>query len=137
MSPPDPQTPLAQLLIERDPAAATLHLRKPWWKRGWIWLCAALALALIGWGAAQQGRPVQVELGTVTAAYPSQALTVLSAPGHVSAATRASVSSKGTGRLEWLGVQEGQRVLQGEVIARLESRDVRAQREQAAASVEA
>jgi RND family efflux transporter MFP subunit len=47
------------------------------------------------------------------------------------------VSSKGTGRLEWLGVQEGQHVNKGDIIARLESRDVQAQREQAAAALEA
>jgi RND family efflux transporter MFP subunit len=46
------------------------------------------------------------------------------------------VSSKGTGRLEWLGVQEGQRVNQGDIIARLENRDVAAAREQAAAQVQ-
>jgi len=130
-------TPLTQLLIDRDPAAATLRRRRPWWRSGWAWLAAALVLGVAGWALSQRGRPVPVELGTVAAAYPSQAISVLSATGHVSAATRASVSSKGTGRLEWLGVQEGQHVLKGEVIARLESRDVRAQREQAAAGVDA
>jgi RND family efflux transporter MFP subunit len=97
----------------------------------------ALVLIALAWALSQRGRPVTVELGTVAAAYPSQAVSVLSATGHVSAATHASVSSKGTGRLEWLGVQEGQRVVKGAVIARLESRDVEAQREQAAASLEA
>jgi RND family efflux transporter MFP subunit len=62
---------------------------------------------------------------------------VLNATGRVVAARRASVSSKGTGRLEWLGVQEGQRVQEGEIIARLENRDVAAQREQVAATVKA
>lgn len=137
MDKPAEPTALTQLLIDRDPAAATLRRQRPWWRRGWVWVVATLAVAGIGWGLSQRGRPIRVELGTVAAAYPSQAIAVLSATGHVSAATHASVSSKGTGRLEWLGVQEGQRVLKGEVIARLESRDVRAQREQAEASVEA
>ncbi len=137
MDNPVPPSPLSQLLIDRDPAAAALHRRRPWWRSLWAWAGAALIAAALAWGLSQRGRPVPVELGTVAAAYPSQAIAVLSATGHVSAATHASVSSKGTGRLEWLGVQEGQRVLKGEVIARLESRDVRAQREQAAASVEA
>jgi HlyD family secretion protein len=136
MDKPVSPTPLTRLLIDRDPAAAALHRRRPWWRSGWIW-AAALAVAALGWGLSQRGRAVPVELGTVAAAYPSQAIAVLSATGHVSTSTHASVSSKGTGRLEWLGVQEGQHVLKSEVIARLESRDVRAQREQAAASVEA
>jgi HlyD family secretion protein len=135
VNPPDSPTPLTQLLIDRDPAAAKLQRRRPWWKSPWTGAAAAVALAALGWS--QRGQPVPVELGTVAAAYPAQAIAVLSATGHVSAATHASVSSKGTGRLEWLGVQEGQHVRKDEVIARLESRDVRAQREQAAASVEA
>src|SRR6266853_953379 len=141
MNTPDPSapasTPLSRLLIERDPAAANLHRRRPWWRRGWFLLAAALAVIALAWVLSQRNRAVAVELGTVAAAYPSQSIAVLSATGHVSAATHASVSSKGTGRLEWLGVQEGQRAPKGEVIARLESRDVQAQREQAAASVEA
>jgi HlyD family secretion protein len=137
MNDPASPTPLTRLLIDRDPSAAALRRRRPWWKSAWVWVGAAVAVAALVWGVSQRGRPVPVELGTVAAAYPSQAISVLGATGHVSAATHASVSSKGTGRLEWLGVQEGQRVLKGEVIARLESRDVRAQREQAAASVEA
>ena len=137
MDGPNAPTPLTRLLIDRDPAAAALRRRRPWWKSGRVWIGAVVALAALGWGLSQRGRPVSVEVGTVAGAYPSQAVSILGATGHVSAATHASVSSKGTGRLEWLGVQEGQRVQKGEVIARLESRDVRAQREQAAASVEA
>jgi HlyD family secretion protein len=137
MNKPDSPTPLTQLLIDRDPAAVNLRRRLPWWKSRWTWAAAALALVAVGGALLQRHRPVPVELGTVAAVYPSTAVAVLSATGHVSAATHASVSSKGTGRLEWLGVQEGQRLRKDEVIARLESRDVRAQRDQAAASVEA
>jgi HlyD family secretion protein len=124
---------LARLTIERG--AAPVRRRRAWWKRWWVW--AALLVVLAGGGAilAQRGRPLAVEIGTVAAAYPSQSITVLNATGRVSAARRASVSSKATGRLEWLGVQEGQRVKEGEVIARVENRDVAATREQAAAGV--
>lgn len=78
-----------------------------------------------------------MELGVVAAAYPSQAFTVLNATGRVSAQRKAAVSTKATGRLEWLGVQEGTRVKAGEVIARLESLDVSAAREQTTAGVRA
>ncbi len=78
-----------------------------------------------------------VDMATVASAYPSASVAVLNATGRVVAARRASVSSKGTGRLEWLGVQEGQMVKEGDVIARLENRDVAAQREQAQAQVQA
>jgi RND family efflux transporter MFP subunit len=41
-----------------------------------------------------------------------------------------------TGRLVWLGVEEGSRVKKGEVVARLESQDVEAAKTQAAANLE-
>ena len=124
---------LSKLAIDRG--AAPLRRRRPLWKRAWLWL---LVLAAIGAAAAflgQRGRPLAVEIATVASAYPSQAIAVLNATGRVVAARRASVSSKATGRLEWLGVEEGQRVKAGDVIARLENRDVAASREQAAAGV--
>jgi RND family efflux transporter MFP subunit len=124
---------LSSLAIDRS--AAPLRRRKPLWKRAWVWLLALVATVLVAGFVNQRGRPTAVEIGTVVSAYPSQAITVLNATGRVSAARRASVSSKATGRLDWLGVQEGQRVTEGEVIARLESRDVAASRDQAAAGV--
>ena len=48
---------------------------------------------------------------------------------------KASVAPKTTGTLEWLGVEEGSRVRAGEIIARLENRDVTAGRDQAAANL--
>jgi RND family efflux transporter MFP subunit len=76
-----------------------------------------------------------VETVTITTAYPYQAATQLNAAGYVVAQRKASVASKATGRLEWLGVAEGSRVKAGEIIARLENRDVQAQVEQAQANV--
>lgn len=126
---------LSRLSIERT--AAPVRRRRPWWRRGWVWLVALLIAAGVAAALAQRGRPLPVELGAVVAAYPSQALTELNATGRVSARVRANVASKATGRLEWLGVVEGQRVQRDQVIARLENRDVAAQRDQAAAQVKA
>jgi RND family efflux transporter MFP subunit len=135
MNPPDDS--LSRLAIDRGASRAGLLRRRPLWRRGWPWLLALMLIAAVVALASQRGRPTPVEIGVVTAAWPSQSIAVLNATGRVVAARRASVSSKGTGRLEWLGVQEGQRVRAGEVIARLENRDVAAQREQVAASVKA
>jgi RND family efflux transporter MFP subunit len=76
-----------------------------------------------------------VETAAVSAAFPSQAFTLLNATGYVVAQRKAAVASKATGRLEWLGVLEGSRVKRAEVIARIESRDVAASRDQAKANV--
>jgi RND family efflux transporter MFP subunit len=71
----------------------------------------------------------------VTTAYPTQAIALLNATGHVVAWRKAAVSTKATGRLEWLGVQEGSRAKEGQVIARLENQDVAAARDSAVANV--
>jgi RND family efflux transporter MFP subunit len=128
-------SPLSKLSIDRG--APSLRRRKPLWKRFWVWLLLLAALGAAAAYVGQRGRPLAVEIATVASASPSQALAVLNATGRVVAARRASVSSKASGRLEWLGVQEGQRVAEGEVIARLEDRDVAASRAQAAAGVKA
>ncbi|HEY6873547.1 MAG TPA: efflux RND transporter periplasmic adaptor subunit [Geobacteraceae bacterium] len=78
---------------------------------------------------------VEVETATVSQVYPSQAFTLLNASGYVVAQRKAAVASKATGRLEWLGVEEGSRVRRGEVLARLENRDVAASRDQAVANL--
>jgi RND family efflux transporter MFP subunit len=82
-----------------------------------------------------RGRAVIVETVVVSRVYPSQTFTLLNASGYVVAQRKASVSSKATGRLEWLGVEEGSKVRKDEVIARLEARDVEAVRDQAAANL--
>jgi RND family efflux transporter MFP subunit len=124
-------TDLSQMRIERGPPGAPRRRRRPA-----MLIAAAAILAAGGFGLSRfLSGPVEVEAATVTTAYPYQAYTVLNAAGYVVAQRKAAVSSKATGRLEWLGVQEGSRVKEGEVIARLESRDVRATADQAAANV--
>ena len=94
---------------------------------------AGIALGLWLWREQVQ---LTVETAVVSNVYPSQALTLLNATGYVVAQRKASVASKATGRLEWLGVLEGSKVRAGDVIARLESRDSLAMRDQAAANVQ-
>lgn len=104
-------------------------------RRRWPLLAGFLVLAAIALAVLGLNREVAVETVTVSNAYPYQAVTELNAAGYVVAQRKAAVASKATGRLEWLGVVEGSAVKAGEVIARLEAADVRAQAEQAAANV--
>lgn len=123
---------LSKLSINRTAARAPRASRRLWpWAVGVALLVAA---AVLGFSGGLSG-PVTVQTAAVTTAYPSQAVTALNATGYVVAQRKAAVASKATGRLEWLGVMEGSRVSKGEVIARLESRDVAAAREQAAANI--
>ncbi len=69
---------------------------------------------------------VEVQLATVSFTTPAQAEAVLTASGYVVARRKAAVASKGSGQLVYLGVQEGDTVKKGQVIARLEDKDVTA-----------
>jgi RND family efflux transporter MFP subunit len=80
---------------------------------------------------------VEVQVATVSQFYPSQSFTMLNASGYVVAQRKSALASKVTGRLIWLGVEEGSPVKKGQVVARLENEDVSATRDQAAANVNA
>jgi len=127
------QPDLSKLRIERSGAQAPAGARRR--RRTVRWAALILAIAAAGVLAYAFRPAVQVELGTASLLYPSQAYTVLNATGYVVAQRKAAVASKATGRLEWLGVREGSQVRAGEILARLENRDVTAQMEQAAANI--
>jgi HlyD family secretion protein len=127
---------LASLHISRDAKSFARPGRPKRWRK---WGLAALVVIVVAagllWRAA--GAPLAIETATVITAYPAQGFTVLNATGRVSAQRKAAISTKATGRLEWLGVQEGSRVKAGEVIARLESLDVGATKDSAVANARA
>jgi len=124
---------LSKLRIDRSgtPGALAPRRRVPSWVIGAVIIAALVGAYLVR----SLNAPLAVEPATVSSAYPSVAFAQLNATGYVVAQRKAAVASKATGRLEWLGVREGSRVRQGEVIARLENRDVTAALEQAAASI--
>lgn len=123
---------LSRLKIDRGSAATgTRKKRFPLA----AWLAIAVMLVVLGFLYFRSGIAVEVESATVTTAYPSQSFTLLNATGYVVAQRKAAVASKATGRVEWLGVTEGSKVTEGEIIARLENADVSATMDQAAASV--
>jgi HlyD family secretion protein len=124
---------LDKLKINRTAPAASIRRSG----RRWPWVVGGVALAVAagGYFSGRLGGAVPVETVAIVTAYPSQALAQLNATGYVVAQRKASLSSKATGRLEWLGVLEGSKVSKGEVIARLENLDVGASREQTQAAV--
>lgn len=73
---------------------------------------------------------IPVQMATVGAVHPSQTVTDFHASGYVVAQTRASVASKGTGRIERLVVREGSLVKKGDVLAELENDDLEAEQAQ-------
>ena len=128
-APPD----IGKLRIDRGLAPIRTSRRRKW---GWL---GGLTIAVIAGGAwyAVQPHPVEVTTTAVVTTYPSQQFVQLNATGYVVAQRKAAIASKATGRLEWLGVAEGSTVKAGEVIARLDNRDVVAQAQSAQAAVRA
>jgi RND family efflux transporter MFP subunit len=78
---------------------------------------------------------IDVRVATVSWTSPSQSNAVLTASGYVVAQRKAAVASKGTGRLVYLGVVEGDRVTKDQVIARLEDSDIHALLDQSRANL--
>ncbi len=101
------------------------------------WTLAIIAIIILGllYSKGVFTPSVQVQVATVSQVYPSQAFTLLNASGYVVAQRKSALASKVTGRLIWLGVEEGSFVKKDQVIARLENQDVSASKDQAAANV--
>jgi RND family efflux transporter MFP subunit len=102
-----------------------------------VLIILGVALAVLAglylWGPLQPA--LEVSTTVVSRLYPAQAYTVLNASGYVVAQRKAAVSSKSTGRLTFLGVEEGSRVKKGQILASLENEDLIAARNQAVAQV--
>jgi RND family efflux transporter MFP subunit len=118
---PDLKDDLAALRIERAPERGS---------RRWVtWLILVVLLAVGGGGAwvwSTRERPVEVEVAPVTERAAGSQAAVLNATGYVTARRRATVSSKITGKVIEVNVEEGQEVRQGQVLARLDDSTARA-----------
>lgn len=116
---------LSQLKIaRREPAAvSTQSSLRPW--MGGLVVALAVALAAIWWLSRDAVPVVSVEVaqrvGTVVVS------SVLDASGYVTARRRATVSSKRTGKVKQVLVEEGMRVEEGQVVAYLDDATEQAQ----------
>jgi RND family efflux transporter MFP subunit len=127
---------LASLRIDRGAAAPAAPRRRLW---------IGVAVAAVATVALVAGLRLRARLGTLAVTIARPALLpaggtpagtpLLSASGYVVPRRKAVVSAKIQGRLADLRVEEGSRVAEGEVIARLESADLRAQVQQARATI--
>src|SRR5216684_8424269 len=113
---------LAGLRIERQPD-------RPGAARWIIWIGTLLVLVTAGvaaWRWATRERPVEVQAATVNERAAGTQAAVLNASGYVTARRRATVSSKVTGKVIEVNVEEGRAVKQGDVLARLDDSTERA-----------
>lgn len=119
---------LSKLRIDRSVDPAEPETSSSWTK--WV-LLAILAGAVITAVLFYSSRPaesmaVEVQTFTISPAAQASQNAVLTASGYVVAQRKAAVASKGTGRMVYLGVEEGDKVTANQVLARLESDDMEA-----------
>ncbi|HEX7718606.1 MAG TPA: efflux RND transporter periplasmic adaptor subunit [Woeseiaceae bacterium] len=128
----DPSSRIGELKIDRSvtPPAAN----------AWRWVVPALVVAagLVWWLTARVADgAVSVEVDTArAAARAASASSILDASGYVTARREATVSSEITGKVAEVLVEEGMRVEQGQIVARLDDTTPRAQLELARAQVQ-
>jgi RND family efflux transporter MFP subunit len=120
---------LDQLRIERRPESSGSRMGGRWA------LAALIAVALAAAGFFLLGRESPAEVRTALAREVSggAASTVLNASGYVTARRQATVSSKFTGRVTEVMIEEGMEVEEGQVLARLDDSNLRASYELAEA----
>lgn len=107
---------LDSLRIERG--AGDARERKPWWLVAGV--AVIVLVAFIIWLIARPARAT-VHVAPARALHGQAQATVLNATGYVTARREATVSSKFTGRVTDVSVEEGMRVLPGQVLARLDA----------------
>jgi RND family efflux transporter MFP subunit len=130
MSSPKPS--LDDLRIHRKPDASP-------GSRGWIVIVVIFVLLLVGGAAWWLSQPKSLEVQTVLArqaANNSGERTVLNASGYVTARRAATVSSKVTGKVIEVLVEEGMKVKEGQILARLDDVNVKASLQLAESQVE-
>jgi RND family efflux transporter MFP subunit len=121
---------LKELRIDRRPGAVPK-------KRRWPWIVGGLVALLVVMMLLMGGRPVEVETAVARSAAEGGPASVLDASGYVTARRIATVSSKITGKVKEVLIEEGQHVTEGEVLATLDPADAAAQRLLAHAQVAA
>ncbi|HEX5961712.1 MAG TPA: efflux RND transporter periplasmic adaptor subunit [Rhodanobacteraceae bacterium] len=100
-------------------------------RRRWPWIVGVVVAVLIAAGVlaafALRGQAVTVETNTAVAAASGNDAAVLQATGYVVARRQATVSAQITGTLVAVNIEEGEHVKKGQVLARLEATQYKAQ----------
>ena len=122
-----PEDHLRDLRIDRRPGAA-----RPTSKRKWIVLGVIVLVIAVG-AVLMSGRPTPVDTTVARSAADAGPPTLLDASGFVTARRIATVSSKVTGRVAEVLIEEGMKVEEGQLLARLDATDASAQLELASA----
>jgi RND family efflux transporter MFP subunit len=118
---PDLKDDLSALRIEREPDRPARR-----WVVWLVLLIVAGAGGVAAWRWVMRERPIEVQTATVSERAVGTQAAVLNATGYVTARRRATVSSKITGKVVEVNVEEGMAVKEGQVLARLDDATLKA-----------
>lgn len=110
-----------------------------WWIIGGVLLFALLGVARLLYNsvyAATEVEVFRVSAASGKAGDQPEGEVILNATGYIVAHHKIQVASKVVGKVAWIGVEKGDRVTEGQVIARLEDTEYRARLQQAEGQLE-
>lgn len=130
---------LNDLRIDRDTTASTQHHGGGFsWLR---WVAPLMLIIALGawWLATRQAQPLLISVASARESSPAsrQDLGVLNATGYITARRQATVSSKVTGKVIEVLIEEGMAVEEGDLLARLDDNLLKASLELSRAEVDA
>lgn len=112
---------LSQLRINRDQQPEANNKAKLW-----IGIAAAIAVVVVAFNVLDEPTPIKVQIEMARMAVPDpSAATVLDATGYVVARRTATVSSKVTGKVAEIYIEEGQQVEKDQIVALLDDSNTR------------
>lgn len=134
------QSELKSLRIDRNRKRQEEGGPSKWatrWIAGGIAILLLLAAASFVLGRVNAGTEVQTQIVRSPSATAGAAggSVILNATGYIVAAHKIQVASKVLGRVAWIGVDKGDKVVQGQTIVRLEDDEYRAQLQQASGNL--
>lgn len=136
----DPASKLAELRIDRTRSPQTRMRSWMWWAAGAVTVAIIIGIWVAAEPAASTDTAVAAPTSAASATPAAAAGSLLDASGYVVARRQATVSSKVTGRLVDVLVEEGQPVTAGQILAKLDNANALvalAQAQAAAARAEA
>ncbi|HEX9665700.1 MAG TPA: efflux RND transporter periplasmic adaptor subunit [Thermodesulfobacteriota bacterium] len=134
MEPSEKRIDVSSLRIDRSkPSSRRNRLRYFVALSGLAVICILLILGLLD--EIPFLNPI-VSTATVSRVSASEASTLLTSSGYVIARKKAEISPKSVGRISWINLEEGQKVEEGELVARLENQELKAQRDEIASNLD-
>jgi HlyD family secretion protein len=124
---------LRALRIDPERKRRGRRRRAAWLRYGLIGLVVVSLASLAAWRTRLD--PTEIELAPARRLEPGAPTPILTAGGYIIPHRKIELAPKITGRVEWIGVEKGDAVSQGQVLLRIEQREFQAAADRAEAAL--